>query len=290
MFNNLMIYRLLEAFPETPESLSEKLSQFAFKPCGSHDESISGFVAPIGEELVFSQGGRLAVCLQTESKVMPAAAINKLVAEKMEKFESENGKRANAKERASIKDEVIFNALPTALTVVKQTLAYIDTVAGFIVVDASSQGKAEDVLTYLRRCLGTLPCTPLNTKDMPRHVLTSWITDLQPNGATLGMECTLEGEEKARVKIKNIDLHSAEVDKHLQYGHQVTQIAVEFDNRLSFVINENLEIKRLKFIGEITDNQDVETAEQRFDADFFLMTGEIKNLIEKIIEWLGGVN
>src|SRR5574343_63609 len=220
---NLIPFKLTELFKETPESLNEKLQPAIFKPCGYHQEASSGFVPPIGTELVYAQNGYLMLCLQTETKVMPSAAINKLLNEKVAELEEAEGRKLGRKEKASIKDEIIFEQLPKALTTIGKTYAYINPISGFIVVDASSDNKAEAVLSLLRKCLGSLPVVPLDVNNKPRHVLTAWL-DRSPESVTIGTECLLEGEEGEKVKVKNLDLHSREIEEHRSVGRKVTQL------------------------------------------------------------------
>lgn len=290
---NLILFKLTESFSETTESLNEKLQPAMFKPCGDHQESSSGFVPPIGTELVYSNNGYMMVCLQTETKVMPSAAINKLFDEKVAEREEAEGRKLSRKEKVAIKDEIIFEQLPKALTTINKTYAYIDANNGFIVVDASSSNKAEAVLSLLRICLGSLPCVPLTANTLPKMVMTNWLIRRHlPSNVTIGDVCKLELEE-IKVNTKNLDLYSSEIEEHLNAGLQVVQLAIEFDNRLSFIITESLHIKRLKFLDlaiEDLANQDLETPEQRFDAESFITTHEISNLIYEVGQWFGGFN
>lgn len=286
-FKNLLLYKLTELLEHSAEDLAAKLQQLAFSPCGKHDESHSGFVPPIGTDLVLAQNGMLMVCLQTETKVMPSSAINKLVDEEVAALEEKQGRKLSKKERTSVKDEVIFDMTQTAFTTISKIHAYIDTQKGFIVVDASSTNKAENVLTYLRRALGSLPCVPLSVKDRPRHVMTAWL-DKSPENVVIGSECLLEGEEGEKVKVKNLDLSSREIEEHRSMGREITQIAIDFNDHMTFIINENLQIKRLKFSDEIAFT-DAESEEERFDADFSIMTSELSELIDSMIDWFGGL-
>ena len=57
-----------------------------------------------------------------------------------------------------------------------------------------------------------------------------------------------------------------------------------------FLLNENLQVKRLSFLDvlkEQTDGQ-AENEDERFDGDFALMTGEVARLLDDLLGALGG--
>jgi len=61
-------------------------------------------------------------------------------------------------------------------------------------------------------------------------------------------------------------------------------------DRISFVLNEKLQVKRLSFLDILKEQADsqAENADERFDIDFTLMTGEVARLLDDLLEALGG--
>ena len=89
------------------------------------------------------------------------------------------------------------------------------------------------------------------------------------------------GEQASVVKCKNQDLHAEEILLHIEAGKEVQKIAVNWDESLSMLLQEDAAIKRLKFADTIKDqNDDIPKEEKlaRMDADFVLMAGEINRL------------
>jgi len=299
-FKNLALYRFTEPFTLTAEVLAEKLEDKRFTPCGNHDEFSLGWTSPIGnasEELVHASNGFIMLCLKKEEKVIPAGVINEMLQEKIAVVEEQEARKLSKKERSAAKDELIFELLPRAFSFSKKTYAYIDPKGGWIVVDAASAKKAEDLLSHLRKCLGSLPVVPVNTVDKPTATMTQWLVDKTsvPKGFMVEDECELRSpeDEGSSIRCKKHDLSLPEIINHLDTGKQVIKLAVNWTDRISFIVDENLAIKRLKFLDLIQDQiADTEADDEiaRFDVDFSIMTLELANFFPRLLEIFGGEN
>lgn len=298
-FKNLTVFRLTEEFILTPEALEQKLETLMFRHCGPHEESSFGWTAPLGrnnQALVHSANGFMMVCGKKEERVLPTAVLNELIQEKIIETEEQQGRKLSKKERTVIKDELIFELLPKAFTFSKKVYAYIDPKGGWLVVDAASQKTAEDLLTLLRKSLGSLPAVPLNTLEKPTATMTQWLLDEKtPVDVVIEDECELRSPEEggAIIRCKRHDLALPEIKNHLDIGKEVIKLAVSWNDRLSFIIDENLAIKRLRFLELIQDQiTDVESHNEaeRFDVDFTIMTLELANFLPRLMELFGGEN
>jgi recombination associated protein RdgC len=219
-----------------------------------------------------------------------------MLQEKILEAEDQQGRKLAKKERAAIKDELIFELVPRAFTFSNKTYAYIDPKGGWIVVDAASAKKAEDLLSLLRKCLGSLPAVPLNTVDKPVAIMTDWLINNQPPAdIVIEDECELRSpeEEGGIIRCKRHDLSLPEIKNHLDTGKEVIKLAVSWADRLAFIIDENLAIKRLKFLDliqeQVTDTETSSEAEQ-FDVDFSIMSLELANFLPRLLELFGGEN
>jgi recombination associated protein RdgC len=296
-FKNLSVFRLTEDFTLSPAELEEKLEALTFKPCGSHEESSFGWTSPLGNtssQLVHSANGFMMICGKKEEKVLPSTVVNEMVQEKILATEDEQGRKLSKKERTAVKDEMLFELLPKAFTFSRKTYAYIDPTGHWLVVDAASAKKAEDLLSFLRKCLGSLPAVPPNTVQKPVAVMTEWLmTQQTPDDITIEDECELRApeEEGGIIRCKRHDLALPEIKNHLEIGKEVIKLSVSWADRLSFIVDEHLSIKRLKFLELIQDQvSDVNTdseAEQ-FDVDFSIMSLELANFLPRLLDLFGG--
>ena len=296
-FKNLTLYRFTEDFTLASDEFEQKLQQMPFRPCGQQEESSFGWTAPLGrnsDQLVHTANGFMMLCAKTEEKVLPAAVINELVQEKILDTEDQQGRKLSKKERTAIKDEICFELLPKAFSFSRKTYAYIDPQNGWLIVDSSSAKKAEDLLSNLRKCLGSLPVVPPVTAEKPVAVMTQWLlTQEAPGDISIEDECELRSPEQEGgiVRCKRHDLTLPEIKNHLDTGKQVIKLAISWADRISFVVDENLSIKRLRFLDLIQDQvADIETADEaeQFDVDFSIMSLELANFLPRLMELFGG--
>lgn len=292
-FKNLAIYRFTESFSLSPEDLEQKLRQHAFRPCGGHDEFSFGWTSPLGrasDALVHANNGFMMICAKKEEKVIPSSVINEMLQDKISEIEEREARKLAGKERTRIKDELIFDLLPRAFSFSKKTFAYIDSQGGWLVVDAASAKKAEDVLSQLRKCLGSLPVVPIGAAVKPAAVMTQWLLNHDaPKDILIEDECELRSleDEGGIIRCKRHDLALPEIKNHLDSGKQVIKLAMSWADRLSFVLDESLAVKRLKFLDLVQEQAaDIEALDdiEQFDADFSIMSAELAQFFPRLLE------
>lgn len=303
-YKNLRIYRFTSQLNEysgaVAGEINKKLSALPFKPCQPHDEFSFGFVNPVDELIdlpAFKAGQYIAFCGKKEERILPSAAINDELAKQINAIEARESRRIGAKERSKLKDQIIFDLLPRALTKSTKTHAYIDATNGLLIVDSASPKKAEDLLTQVRKCLGSLPVTPLSVNNNPQTVMTSWLEFAESDNhqsLKIDDECELRSPEDggAIVRCKRHDLTLPEIKSHLDRGMLAHKLAMTWDDRISFTIDADLAIKRMRFLDVVQEQAaELQEAEEQdvFTADFIIMTGEIDKLINGIAEAFGGM-
>lgn len=296
-FKNMMVYRLNRDIPLSADDLEKQLDAFTFSPCGSQDMAATGWVSPMGnrsDALTHVINGQIVICARTEQKILPSPVVKQALEAKIEKLEAEQSRKLKKTEKDSLKDEVLHSLLPRAFSRFSQTFMWIDTVNNLIIVDCASAKKAEDTLALLRKSLGSLPVVPLTLENPIELTLTEWVRSGElPAGFTLLDEAELKAilEDGGVIRCKKQDLISDEIATHIEAGKVVTKLALDWQERIQFVIADDASVKRLKFsdtLREQNDDIDRDDFAQRFDADFILMTSELAALIGNLTEALGG--
>ncbi|MDF7210907.1 recombination-associated protein RdgC [Proteus mirabilis] len=296
-FKNAIVYRMTRDIQISAEQLEEALKTLAFIPCSSQDMSRTGCVSPLGnygEMLTHVAGNQVLLCIKKEEKILPSTVIKETLQEKIEKLESEQGRKLKKTEKATLKDEVIHSLLPRAFSKYSQTQIWIDLDKQRIIVDASSSKRAEDSLALLRKTLGSLPVIPLHTEQPVELTLTEWVRNNDtPAGFMLHDEAELKAvlEKGGIAKFKKQDLASDEIATHIEAGKYVTKLSMDWQDRIKFTLTDSLMLKKISLSDVLKEhNDDIHHDDyaQRFDADFILFTGEFSVLIDELVSALGG--
>ena len=294
-FKNIHPTRLSPEWPITLDALREQLATKPFKPCGSQDHESRGWVPPFdGGELVHAVGADLLVCMQVEQRILPAAVVQEEAAKRAAVIAEQQGFKLGRKEMKELREQVTQDLLPRAFTRRRKTFAWINVGAGWLVVDAASEKKAEDVLELMRHSLDTFPISLLRTERSPTSAMADWLAAGEaPDGFTLDQDFALQSisEDKARATFTGHDPEAAHVTEHLEAGRLPIKLAMTFDDRISFVLTDRGALKRIDFLDVVLDKVnpgDHEDTQALFDAEFELMSGELLRLLAGIVESLGG--
>jgi len=293
-FKNLQIYRLPAPWAITADQLEEHLASQAFAPCSSLDMQTQGWISPRGNErLVHTVNRQFLLQLSTEKKLLPSTVINQVTKARAVEMEEQQGFPPGRKQTKELKEQVTDELLPRAFSIVRSTWTWIDPVNGWLIVDAGSPGKAEEVLKLLLKAIPKFPLETLRTVRSPLASMTDWLAaDEAPSGFTVDQDTELRatGESKATVRYVRHTLEPEDVRRHIESGKQCTRLAMTWNDKISFVLTENLSIKRISPLDVLKEDSDVTSKndDERFDGDFMLMTGEVSKLLADLIEALGG--
>ncbi|MBK9497369.1 MAG: recombination-associated protein RdgC [Xanthomonadales bacterium] len=293
LFRNVVLFRFpLSALAEI-EAIESQLETQALRPLGAMEMSTRGFVSPFGRgesQSAHRVGRAVLVTLGGEDKILPAAVVNEELANKLDRIREEEGRVPGGRERKRIKDEVLIDLLPRAFTRPTRTSAYLDLDLAWCVIDTASRKAAETVISVIREAIGSFPAVPANAEGAPRALLTSWIAgEALPEGFALGDECELIDpvDGGAVIKCRRQDLETDEIREHLKTGKQAIRVSLVFDDRLSFVMGDDLVIRKLKFTEIVTESLEQgqhESLREEADAVFALMSAELRVLLRRLEE------
>ena len=292
-FKNLQIYRLPAPWAFTPEQLEAALAPHSFVPASSNELLRQGWDTPRPNGgLVHVVNKQMLILLGTEKKLLPSSVINQVAKARAAEMEEAQGFAPGKKAMKELKERVADELLPRAFSIRSNVWTWIDPVNGWLVVDAASPAKADEVIKLLLKAVDKLPLESLRVQRSPVGVMTEWLqADDAPAGFTVDMDTELRatGESKAAVRYVKHSLDPEEVRRHIKAGKQCTRLAMTWDSKISFVLTESLAIKGIKPLDVIAEKESsTKNDDERFDGDLMLMTGELAKLMADVVEALGG--
>jgi recombination associated protein RdgC len=296
-FRNLQLYRLGRPFEMTPEELEARLQANAFQGCKRMDMLATGWAPPLGrhgQQLVHAANGYIMLCARKEEKIIPAGVVRQLLEDKIVEVEAAEGREIYRREKLRMKEEIIVDLLPRALTRISNQFAYIDVRQNLIVIDSASPAKAEALISQLRTTLGRLPATPVKSKQSLSGLMTRWLGGEQlPRDFGMGGECELRHPQPdgGVVSCKHQDLGASEVRNHVKQGKYAVKLALLWKDRLSCVLHDDMSIKRLRFediVREAESETEADDPVSRFDLDFSIMVLELAAFLPALMTALGG--
>lgn len=304
MFKSASFFRIADDFVLPPlDALEEALQAASFMPCGATQAESSGWVPPRGNKstvLAENVGGQVIVKLCSERRPLPASAVKDAVDERIEKYKQETGReRVGAKIKKEFKEEAILDLLPRAFTKRSATTLWIDPVHKFLVVDSGSLTGADKIVSHLIEVLSEVPGSrpgiqvkPIQTTMAAAAAMAHWLSSREaPVGFTVDRDCELKmpDDQKSTVRYSRHTLEIDEVAQHIAAGKVPTQLAMTWNERVSFVLTDVGQVKKLKLLDVVLDGvQDKGKDDDGFDADAAIITGELSALIPDLLEALGG--
>ena len=292
MFKNLIIYRIAASWVADFAALEAALAKSPFAECSPTQERSAGWVPPRGEEhgaLAENIGGQWIFRFMTEAKMLPASVLNRSVNEKAAHIEATEGRKPGKKEKKELKDEAKLDLLPMAFTKQGSMWVWLDPQARTLVLDTGSQARADEVVSSLVEGLTGFALALLDTQTSPQAAMAHWLVSQEtPAGFSVDRECELKAadESKAVVRYGRHPLDIAEVQQHIEHGKLPTRVAMTWDDRVSFVLTEGLQLRKVAMLDAVMEGQSQD--DDGFDADVAIATGELSKLIPELIDALGG--
>lgn len=293
MFKNLMVYRIGSEWQASVTVVESSLQKVRFVPCGATQKQSVGWVEPRGIKhapLVELIGGQYLLKLQVEQRVLPGAVVKRRTDELAKQVEDNTGRKPGKKQTKELKEQAELELLPMAFTKQSSINIWIDPTRQLLYLDTSSSARAEDVITCLVRSLDGFAVTLLQTKESAAVVMKEWLASGEPPACfTIDRECELKSmdEMKSVVRYARHLLDTDEVKAHIVSGKMPTRLAMTWEGRVSFILTESMQIKKLTFLDVVFEGQKP-GKDEAFDADAAIATGEMSKLIPDLVDALGG--
>lgn len=294
MFRNLSFYKLDSPWPESEQDLNERLAAAAFRPCGPLTDRSSGWEAvhpDAGDALARRLNGADLLRLRSQSRILPAAAVEEALQERIADFEQRMQEAPSAREKRRMKAATRDELLPKAMLKSDRIWGYVDHKLGIIAIGSAQEAMAERFLRRLAAAFGDLEFHPLAFEQPMIDLLTRIFLGNAPRQFVVGRECRMQdiSDPKSIVRWSNFDLTDRSIRDHVAGGMRLTHLAIDYDNVLGLVLDEKGRISKLKLLAADADAEDAEEPLARQDAEFVLYSGVVRNLLGDLSKALGGL-
>ena len=300
LLKNLVLYRLPADWAVDANQLERKLAAEALQPCGGFQMESRGWTCPREEGVfLYQQQRQWLLALGVEQKLLPASVIRQEAQDRAQALAQQQGHPVGRKQMRDLRDEVTTELLPRALARRRTTYGWIDTAHRWLAVNAVADAKVEQFMETLRRADDGMQARRLETQRSPASAMAEWLVQGDAPGAfTIDQDLELRSADaaKATVRYARHNLEGKEIRDHIAAAKTVVRLGLTWNDKISFVLTENLQIKRLVRVNVINEEaatgidleNEQEQAQEKFELDFALMTGELALMIDDLIKALGG--
>ena len=294
-FKNLIVYRLPEDWNGSAAELEEALGRRPLQPCSPLQMRSLGWVAASpAERLLHTVGGQHLLALGIDQKLLPASVIRQQAEARAREQAESQGFPVGRQQMRALKMQVADELRARAFTRRTVTRAWIDPRKGWLVVDTGGAARAEELIETLRDTLGSLSVQALDAQRSVSGCMAAWLTQggsAGPFSIEQDLELQSADAAKATIRYRRHSLEGKDIRAHLASGKRPTQLGLTWNGRVSFVLTEKLQIKRLEFIElapeKAGEGEEIDPVEQ-FDIDFTVMAGELSKLLSELCRELDG--
>jgi recombination associated protein RdgC len=293
-FKNLIVFRISSGWVLSPGELEEQLSYRPLTPCNGYDLQTVGWVMPGPQErLVHALHRHMLIALGVDEKILPAAVINQVTKDRATEVAAEQGYPVGRRQLRELKERVADELRARAFSRRSMTRAWIDPERNLLIVDAAAPAKAEQLVATLRDTINGFSAHLLETEKSPSVSMGAWLMfGDAPGRFNIENDLELQAVDDTRSMVKYVRhaLEGKEVQKHISSGKSPTKLGLSWNDRVSFLLTADLQIKRLQFLDLVKDRAEDqgEAADEQFDIDFALMSGELGHLLKELVDELGG--
>lgn len=288
MYKHARIYKLAEneiyTLGNVP-ALQDKLAAFAFTPCADMQAQSLGFVAALphcGPDLLYPLHQCLFFAVKMQWRDIPASALKDEMQPLIDAKAQELGRTLSKREKSEIQEAVLQKLLPRALCKSKTLQGYIDVREQRVVLNLSSSGDAETVLSLIRKAFESLPALPFLDGHKLAICLNSWANNQNlPAGIVRGHDGSFKAQDDCRAvsSFKN-HVFDERVTNHLE-DKMCYKLQLYWPDRLAFNIDQSGLLSKLdwdKAYHSKNDEMGWDDIPARVAADTLLLVSALREL------------
>ena len=284
-FKQLFIYQFEASLQLTASQIEDALQQKPWRACGAQELSTWGFRSLVKNHdmLSYVSNEHIYFKLTKQERILPNSVINEQLQEKIDLIRQKESREVGRKERTRLKEDIQIQLLPKAFTKNTDFLGVFSLKDRRLILNCSSEKNADDITAILRQSLGSLAIKPWQSMMDVKQRLTQWI-DQRPNEFELLEEFELSGQadNSIKVKLKNLPLHIEQTNEFINDGLILSQLRVQWREKMELTIKDDATVKRIKFLDTINDDSDYMDEDSKFATECLLHATEINLLLNDL--------
>ena len=294
MFKNITPHIITGTLPGFV-SLDDALQRMPFAPTTGQQNKSVGWVSPSSDDggFVESVNGQWIMRFMAETRQVPASVVRSRVDELAAAIEADTGRKPGKKERRDLQEQAVAELLPSAFPRKRATWVWIDREKRRLIIDSTSTGTVDDIITALVKLVDGFAVEPQKTVMHPSAAMACWLEDqCAPGDFDIGKACELKSQDetKAVVRYKNHSLLIEEVQVHIDFGKLPTSLDLEWDGRVNFTLTDSLQLKKITFSDGVLEQSKAQSQRaDDFDGNVVMATSEIGQMLDELIAELDGV-
>lgn len=204
------------------------------------------------ENDVYLKVGKAAYLLKLkiQDKKVSSSYVNEELKSQIKEILQSGGMRPSKKEQKSMKEDIIAVELPRTRPTSSYIEGYIDFNNKLLVVNTSSNSKADTYLESIRETFPELQFEPISAKEDVSSILGDWLKKASAEDPfDLGDNSVFKdplGDSK--ITVSKQDLTAEEITNHLSKGKIVEKMDLVWAKRVSLCVDEKFKISKIKFL------------------------------------------
>lgn len=254
-YNNLFAFKLNNNL--TKQDI-EKIENHMIPKIGDTDKEVKGWDYVLEDSDLFVEvNNAFMLKLRIDKKSIPASALKNKVKERIKKLEEQGNEKVNKK---AVKEQVESELMKHAFITSKDILGYVDTKNKYLVINSNSAKDIDDFTDNLREAVGDLDIEQIEVDFDITETLTNWLVDKEAKEPfLLGEDCTLNDSlSGSKASLARQDLSSDEIDVLINSGKKVSELSLNWEERVTFNLTNEFKIKKIKpqpIIGELLQEE-----------------------------------
>lgn len=301
LFKNLRLYRLPRPWAMTRAELDAMLRARPFHECAPGAYASAGWVPPCPEGdpdawvVATPDLTHWLIRLRVQEKLIPAKVVKDEAARRAAEIEKAQCYKPGKQQMKAITEDTYTDLLPRAFCADRYINAWIDPLNGWLGIDSGGSANAERILDALRKTLDEFPVRILRTGRTPASLMAGWLDTDPESPFTIDQDCVLKAvtDDKATIRYSHYSLDQRDVRDHLHSGKHPTRLALTWNARVSFVLDDKGTLRRLEWLDILNQRNDELAGGDGSplfltQADLTILGHNLANLLADLVDNLGG--